>query len=57
MKSYVKKDGSILNEHDKLACGNGYDTWETHVQFDADVNRWHREQDYEQGILIGNYSV
>lgn len=55
--NYVKKEGTVLNEHDKLLCGNGFDTWETHVQFDTDVDRWHREQDYESGILIGSYVI
>lgn len=55
MKTYQRKDGIVLNEGDKLVCGNGFDTWVTHVQFDHEMNRWHREADYETGILEGRY--
>jgi hypothetical protein len=47
--------GQEIKEHDKLLCGSGLDRWYTHVMFDNDSNRWHREQDYSTGILVGKY--
>ena len=47
--------GTLLKEGDMLQCGSGNDTWITHVQFDNEANRWHRECDYFTGIKIGTY--
>lgn len=49
------KGGQIIEEHDKLLCGNGYDKWFTHVQFDTENNCWHRESDYINGQIVDKY--
>lgn len=41
--------------HDKLLCGSGNDTWFTHVMYDAETKKWHREDDYMNGEVVGNY--
>lgn len=40
----TNKHGQLVKEHDKLFCGNGLDTWFTHVIFYE--GKWHRESDY-----------
>ncbi len=52
----VNKFGQKVKEHDKLSCGNGHDTWFTHVMFDAERNCWHREQDYYHSEVVGSYN-
>lgn len=47
-------NGNKIHEGDLLKCGNGYDTWITHAQFDEERNKWHRIGDYDTSILIGN---
>lgn len=49
-------NGDILKSGDMIKCGNGLDTWITHVQFDFETNKWHRESDYHTGLLIGSYA-
>lgn len=51
----VNKFGQTIKEHDKLKCGNGFDTWFTHVLFDKETDQWHRESDYYNSIRIGEY--
>lgn len=52
----VNKFGQEVKEHDKLSCGNGYDTWFTHVMFDTERSCWHREQDYYHSEVVGSYN-
>ena len=52
----VNKFGQEVKEHDKLSCGNGHDTWFTHVMFDTERNCWHREQDYYHNPVVGSYN-
>lgn len=52
----VNKYGQTIKEHDKLLCGNGQDTWFTHVMFDSEKECWHREQDYYYGKIVGSYA-
>lgn len=52
----VNKFGQEVKEHDKLNCGNGHDTWFTHVMFDTERNCWHREQDYYHSRVVGSYN-
>ena len=52
----VNKFGQEVKEHDKLSCGNGHDTWFTHVMFDTERNCWHREQDYYHSRVVGSYN-
>ena len=52
----VNKFGQEIKEHDKLSCGNGHDTWVTHVMFDTERNCWHREQDYYHSRVVGSYN-
>jgi hypothetical protein len=49
------KMGEILKEGHKIWCGHGSDQWFTHIQFDYENNKWHREQDYYNSSIIGNY--
>jgi hypothetical protein len=52
----VNKFGQQIKEHDKLSCGNGHDTWFTHVMFDTERNYWHREHDYYNSKVVGSYN-
>ena len=52
----VNKFGQEVKAHDKLSCGNGHDTWFTHVMFDTERNCWHREQDYYHSRVVGSYN-
>lgn len=40
---------------DKLLCGSGSDTWITHVMYNAETKKWHREEDYTNGKVVGSY--
>lgn len=53
----INKYGQTIKVGDKLSCGNGFYKWYTHVQFDNDVNRWHREQDYYHSKVVGSYNI
>lgn len=52
----INKDGQNIKEDDMLVCGNGFDTWITHVQFDYETGKWHREEDYFNSKVIGSYA-
>ena len=52
----INKFGQEVKEHDKLECGSCFDKWFTHVMFDAENNRWHREADYFSSKVIGEYT-
>ncbi len=53
----INKYGEVIKEHDKLLCGNGLDTWFTHVMFDKETGCWHRERDYYYGKIVGSYTM
>ena len=52
----VNNEGKEVKEGDKLFCGDGRDTWNTHVLYNKETKQWHRERDYQTGKIIGSYN-